>query len=401
MKFLMRTLRGNLGVMTLSSGLWNFAGQMVWPFHSLYILSLGASYFDLGILSGLWSISRIVSLLLGGYLSDKLGRKKLVVSLSFILSLLNLPFALAPSWFFLIPVVLVDGFVSGLREPAFLAIIADSVPNRFRAFGFAIWDFGPAIFGLLSPYIAGLMIKRLGLVKFMRFGYLLVFFFSLIASFLRLLFLRETLEVKTSSIKLGKLVIESLRSIKLFPFRVKLLLLASALASFIYGSAEPFFVVYAVKDFSIVTELEWGLITTFQIAFRLLFTPIIAYLSDRVGRANVMVVAPMFVAFSLLLFPYASSAQNLMIVMLLYSTSSSVFSIVASALITDIIPQDFRGRAVAIKSFIGEFSMVSGSFLAGYGYQMLSPLMPFIASSAVMMIISAIVFISLFYVRGN
>ena len=195
LKILRKLLKGNLGLMTFTSGLWNFAGQMVWPFMSLYYISLGASYFELGLISSLWSISRLFPLIIGGYLTDKFGRRKIVIYLSFILSIINIFYALAPNWIFLIPVILIDGFASGLREPAFMAIIADSINAKFRALGFAIWDFGPSLFGLFSPYIAGMLIDKIGLNYFMKIAFIIVFIFSFMACLMRLFFLKETLKI--------------------------------------------------------------------------------------------------------------------------------------------------------------------------------------------------------------
>jgi hypothetical protein len=36
-----RLLRGNVGVMAFTSGLWTLAGRLVWPFWPLYVLGLG------------------------------------------------------------------------------------------------------------------------------------------------------------------------------------------------------------------------------------------------------------------------------------------------------------------------------------------------------------------------
>ena len=43
----------------VSSGFWHLAGQMVMPFYALYVLGLGGSYVDIGLISAVGAIVRI------------------------------------------------------------------------------------------------------------------------------------------------------------------------------------------------------------------------------------------------------------------------------------------------------------------------------------------------------
>jgi MFS family permease len=80
--------------MLLSSGLWNLAAAMTWPFYSLYVLELGGRHADIGFISALGAVTRIVPTLFGGYLADARARvvtTPLVVSVK----LLDLMFLVA------------------------------------------------------------------------------------------------------------------------------------------------------------------------------------------------------------------------------------------------------------------------------------------------------------------
>lgn len=72
------SLRGNLGVMIVSSGIWTLAGQLVWPFQAIYILHLGGTYYQVGIVTAFGAIAGLIPTLYGGYLADTIGRKKIV-----------------------------------------------------------------------------------------------------------------------------------------------------------------------------------------------------------------------------------------------------------------------------------------------------------------------------------
>ena len=68
-------LHGNLGVMVVSSALWSISGNMTAPFYALYVLELGGDYAMIGKILGFKALVQIVPMLLGGYLTDKVGRK--------------------------------------------------------------------------------------------------------------------------------------------------------------------------------------------------------------------------------------------------------------------------------------------------------------------------------------
>ena len=146
-------LRGNIGVMLLSSGLWNLAGAMTWPFWALYVLELGGSHLDIGLISALGAVTRIVPTLLGGYIADKIGRKKILYSMSFLVAVNELFIAYAPSYKFLYITAFLEALFHGFRNPAFMSIIADSTTPDNRALTFSLWQVVPPLFGIISPYI--------------------------------------------------------------------------------------------------------------------------------------------------------------------------------------------------------------------------------------------------------
>lgn len=131
-------LKGNIGVMIFTSGLWTVAGSLTGPFFSLYVLALGGSYVDVGIIAAVRAVAGIVPHFFGGYLADVIGRKKLLYGMSYLLCLDQLLFAFTPRYDFLIIIVALDSLWGGLREPAFFALVADSTTPKNRAVAYAM-----------------------------------------------------------------------------------------------------------------------------------------------------------------------------------------------------------------------------------------------------------------------
>lgn len=137
----------------------NRLGSFILPFLTLVLrrefhLSEGQS----GLLVGAYGAGSIVSMLLGGFLTDRLGRRRtLLLSLSGS-GLLAVSMGFAPSVRFFVPLLVAFAFVADLYRPASSAIIADLLPSQDRAVGYAAlrlavnlgFGIGVALGGLLA-----------------------------------------------------------------------------------------------------------------------------------------------------------------------------------------------------------------------------------------------------------
>jgi MFS family permease len=84
-----------------------------------------------------YGVGSLVSILLGGVLTDALGRRATLLLSLFGGGTLAIALGLAPSVRVFVPLLLVFGFLAELYRPASSAIISDLLPSRERATGFA------------------------------------------------------------------------------------------------------------------------------------------------------------------------------------------------------------------------------------------------------------------------
>ena len=68
-------LKGNIGVMIASTALWTITTNLTGPFYALYVVELGGDTAMIGKILGVSALIKIIPILLGGYLTDRLGRK--------------------------------------------------------------------------------------------------------------------------------------------------------------------------------------------------------------------------------------------------------------------------------------------------------------------------------------
>jgi FSR family fosmidomycin resistance protein-like MFS transporter len=137
----------------------------------------GATLFLAGASLSVLELAGFVGALSGGTLSDKLGRKPLLMGITILAPLLMIAFLNVSGWL-LVPVLLSYGFVSILAGPVFLALIQDNFPeNRavsngvyismnflLRSLVLVIVGMAGDTFGLKTAFMVSAAISLLGLV---------------------------------------------------------------------------------------------------------------------------------------------------------------------------------------------------------------------------------------------
>ncbi|MCB2173275.1 MFS transporter, partial [archaeon] len=76
-------MKGNVLVMTICECVWRSTIDIIWPFLSLYVLSLGGSYETVGQLMSIGTAASLILYPLGGYIADYQGRIKLIAYMTF------------------------------------------------------------------------------------------------------------------------------------------------------------------------------------------------------------------------------------------------------------------------------------------------------------------------------
>jgi MFS family permease len=131
------------------------------PFFALYVTDrFGVGMTEAGILFAVFSVAGFFGNMIGGALTDRLGRKSIILFGLVISALSSLAMGLVDSLeaFYLLAAVV--GVLSDVAGPAHGAMVADMLPEEKRAEGFGVlrvaanlaWIVGPSLGGLLAAY---------------------------------------------------------------------------------------------------------------------------------------------------------------------------------------------------------------------------------------------------------
>jgi len=175
----------------------NLGGNMYGPLEALYLKDLGAGIAQIGLFYTLSQIIPLLLQILGGWVSDSLGRLKAIAIGSVIGIFTYIPLLLATRWEWVLVASALGAVTRSLIGPSFDAFIADhsSPENRGRLFGITQTLFG--VVGVIGPLAGGFLVEALdfkGMIAIAAVLYIL-------ATILRVGMAREASKTQTAAPK--------------------------------------------------------------------------------------------------------------------------------------------------------------------------------------------------------
>jgi len=146
-------------VVVATSFIDRIGGTLLFPFFTLYITQkFGVGMTQAGLVLGTFSAFGLIGSTIGGALTDKFGRKSLILFGLVFSAVSTLSLGLVNEFSLLIPVAVVIGLFSNIAGPAHQAMVADLLPEDKRQEGFGIlrvvgnmaWIIGPTIGGFIA-----------------------------------------------------------------------------------------------------------------------------------------------------------------------------------------------------------------------------------------------------------
>ena len=405
--------RSTLGILTITSGMWMIGGNMTGPFWGLYVLYLGGTPFHIGLISAISSVASLLPSLVGGYFADTYSRKKLVYGLQMAMAINGAIYIFAPSWEWLILARSIDSVISGLRHPAFNALLADSTKSERRTMDYAIFNSVPSLIGLASPYLIGILMDRYGILPAQRLAYVILMFFAMGSAFIRYKYIEEP-KIPSRDINLRPVEVaggtwrDTLETIHAFPNRVWAIISIGCIYTFAVSMANVFAVTYAVEDVIHLTSTDWGLVTIISTIIIIISSVPLALIAEKYGKRRMILISLFATPIPIIGFIYSNGLTQTILSLATLTFIGNVGGIASQALFTDYFPTRQRGRINAIMQVIGStqnFSYSSmlggiagslGNIVGGFLYSQASYSSPFFAM-ALVIIIAAI--LSHFYVK--
>jgi len=348
-------------ILILGAFIDQLGGALIYPFFTLYItrqFSVGMT--QVGLVFGLFAVASVVGSTIGGALTDRLGRKGMLIFGLVGSASATLLMGLVSSLALLLLSVLLVGLLAHSGGPAQQAMVADLLPPEKRAQGFGILRVAANLAVTIGPAIGGLVAAR---------SYLLLFICDVVASLTAALFvawfIRETKPEPTVG-EAEQTIAQTFRGYGrvLRDSVFVLFLLACVLKAFVSMQLTTTLPVY-LRDVHAVSERGFGYILSLNAAMVVLFQFPIARRIDRYRPLPVMAVGMVLYALGFGLYGLAATYVLFLAAAAILTVGEMLTAPTSQSLVSRMAPDRMRGRYMAAYGFSWVIPAAAGPTLAG------------------------------------
>lgn len=336
-------------------------GALLFPFFTLYLtrkFMIGMT--QVGVIFGVFAISSFFGSMIGGALTDRLGRKSILIFGLVMSALSSVLMGVIDALPLFIVVALVVGILSETGGPAQQALVADLLPEKQRASGFGIIRVAFNLAVTIGPVIGGFLATR---------SYLLLFITdavtSIITAVIAYFALHETRqkpELDAPEQSMGETFrgyFKVLRDTAYIWF-----LLASILMVLVYLQMNTTLAVY-LRDIHNVSEQGFGYILSLNAGMVVLFQFSVTRWVNRYNPLMVMTVGTFLYAIGFVMYGFVGAYSLFLVAMVIITIGEMMVSPVGQAIVARLAPEDMRGRYMAVFGFSWLIPIAIGPFLAG------------------------------------
>ena len=362
--------RRNLGWFWLDGFFSAACDNIVVTYLTLYVLALGATGAQIGLMSALTNLSAALVLLPGAMLVERAGHRKGLALLGgggarlALLLLASLPLALQGNALVGVAIALAvsrDAF-SNLGFPAWMAITADVVPLEGRGRYFASRNFAMGIAGMVVTLLAGELITRASQPEGYQAALAFAFVFGMSSSFS---FSRiQDPDGRVEPVREDKLSLRGLvGGLKAQPGFLSLCV-AAAIWNFSLNVAGPFFTVHLVQDLHASAALV-GLTSIATSVSSLAAQRWLGELSDRWGAARLQFASSLLIPILPFAWAIITAGWHVILINLLGGALWAAFTLSSFNYLLQNTPDDQRARFSALYQIVVLVSLALGAALGG------------------------------------
>ena len=352
-RLMLENLRGSprtFKVLVASALVENTAFGLIIPYLTIYMVYdvLSSEPEDTAIfLAGLvlmtYTLAGMPSILLGGALADRIGRKPVLLASLGLMSLTILMYFFANSFWTLVFLAFADSFVGSMYMPAANAMIADIIPTAERPKAYSTLRIAWNVGIIAGPVFGWVMVAAYSIRELFIFGAVIL----AIAFVMNLVFIRETRP------KDARREVINLRTVfsvaKDRPFLV--LCALSAVFWFFFSQWIAVLPVYAKGELGIEVA-QFGILFAVSAAMTVALQLWVTSKTVNMRRSLVLMTGQITCAIGFALIFFATDFNSLLVCIAVITIGELIYMSIISAIIADFAPGERRGTYMGFSGLI-------------------------------------------------
>jgi len=352
--------------------------------------------FQFGLMTSSFMLTRAFLATYFGKLSDKIGRRPLIIAGLILYTFLSYIYTLAQNWVHLVLTRAVQGVASAMVWPVAEALLVDTVRLKERGkymgwymtlsnLGFII---GPSIGAYL--YKLGVYVFNLGVPECFIFPFYLLTVLAGITSIAafatqEIITTRRKSKIERAESKYADEVLKIPREIKRSLYTIYFMGFANGIAmGLVFPIMTLFIMQYVTTD-----PAAQGIISTISGFVGFLVNYPAGFISDKKGRKPVVITGQLISRTSTLLLPFSKKVSDLIIISSIRSAAFNASSPAMRALQADLAPKQIRGKVFGVVQSFFNFGAVIGPLLGskiyeisfGWNIHLFGPVLPGVSIS--------------------
>lgn len=290
------------------------------PIIPLFFNSIGFSTIMIGTVMSLYGVSKALTQMPFGLISDKVGDKLLLMIALALMTLVPIAYTLVNTQIISSGIYIFQGAILGMASPATFSILSRSLDEEKRGectgFASAVFTLG----GGIGAAIGGFVVSKLN-------NYNMVFYISSIGVLLTLIFVVLKIKKTDEFIKKDedkkiknkgrmKVIIEDIKKHKL-GYKIIMLGSIALLGDFIYGCIVSIFPFYAQDVLGVSPGYTSAIISIYLFVFGI-FAPLGGWTSDKIGNKKQLVISFIIMNISLLGLAYIRDIAIFTVIIVVY-----------------------------------------------------------------------------------
>lgn len=356
-------------ILVMATFIDRLGGSMLFPFFTLYLtrrFNIGMT--EVGLIFGLFSISSVIGSVTGGALTDRLGRKGMLLFGLVMSAVSTLLMGTVDRLNLFLIVALVVGVLAEVGGPAQQALVADILPEEKRAQGYGILR---VVFNLavtFGPILGGLLATRSYLFLFIADAVT-----SIITAVIVLFTLKETWKPQESGQPQPSMAQTFAGYGNVLRDNAFLwYMIATALSALVYIQMNTTLGVY-LRDNHGVTEQAFGYILSLNAGMVVLLQFSTTRWVSKYRPLIVMAAGTVLYAVGFAMYGFVSAYVLFLVAMAVITVGEMMVSPVGQAIVACLAPEEMRGRYMAVFGFSWVIPIAIGPLLAGIVLDNLNP----------------------------